>query len=244
MTLFDEGDVCFYCSHALDPYGHHILGYIRQGCKSGIHNSLRNTVFRYARLAGLSPILEATGLLPDDSNYRPVDVLISAPPTLRQNSWSKYPRVALDVAVTSPFQSSALVTNASQYAQRKRAHAAIAARCAAVDLGFEPIIFESLGGIEQGARDLLVSLCGRVDERCRRAAGYSFQECLGRLNFDLQRGLHRTIEAQRMLRMGHLMGLNAIAIFLDLCEYFMNILFHLNSLQDTPHAGSWIEPNF
>ena len=140
----------------------------------------------------MNPVLEATGLLPDDPNCRPADVLISAPPTLRQNSWSKYPRVALDVAVTSPFQSSALATNAtgalraaSQYAQRKRAHTAIAARCAAVDLGFEPIVFESLGGIEQGARDLLVSLCGRVDERSRRAAGYSFQECLGRLNFDL-----------------------------------------------------------
>ena len=225
ISLFDEGDVCPYCSHALDPYGHHILGCIRQGCKSGIHNSLRNTVFRYARLAGLNPVLEATGLLPDDPNCRPADVLISAPPTLRQNSWSKYPRVALDVAVTSPFQSSALATNAtgalraaSQYAQRKRAHAAIAARCAAVDLGFEPIVFESLGGIEQGARDLLVSLCGRVDERSRRAAGCSFQECLGRLNFDLQRGLHRAIEAHRMLRMGHLMGPNAIATFLDLCE--------------------------
>ena len=124
----------------------------RQGCKSGIHNSLRNTVFRYARLAGLNPVLEATGLLPDDPNCRPADVLISAPPTLRQNSWSKYPRVALDVAVTSPFQSSALATNAtgalraaSQYAQRKRAHAAIAARCAAVDLGFKLKIDKNFG---------------------------------------------------------------------------------------------------
>ena len=127
--------------------------------------------------------------------------------------------------MTSPFQSSALATNAtgalratSQYAQRKRAHAAIVARCVAVDLGFEPIIFENLGGIEQGARDLLVSLCDRIDERCRRAAGYSFQECLGRLNFDLQRGLHGAIEAQRMLRMGHLLDPNAIATFLDLYE--------------------------
>ena len=28
MSLFDEGDVCPYCNHALDPYGHHILGFI------------------------------------------------------------------------------------------------------------------------------------------------------------------------------------------------------------------------
>ena len=124
IPLFDEGGICPYYSHVLDPYGLHILGCIRQGCKSGIHNSLRNTVFRYARLAGLNPILEATGLLPDDPSCRPVNVLISAFPTLRQNSWSKYPRVILDMAVTSPFQSSTLTTNvvgalraASQYAR-------------------------------------------------------------------------------------------------------------------------------
>ena len=124
-----------------------------------------------------------------------------------------------------PFQSSTLATNAtgvlraaSQHAQRKRAHAAVATRRAAGSLGFEPIIFESLGGLEQGARDLLVSLYNRIDERYRRATGYSFQECLDHLNFDLQRGFHRIIETQRVLRMKYLMGPNIIATFLDLYE--------------------------
>ena len=124
-----------------------------------------------------------------------------------------------------PFQSSTLATNAtgvlraaSQHAQRKRAHAAVATRRATGSLGFEPIIFESLGGLEQGARDLLVSLYNRIDERYRRATGYSFQEYLDHLNFDLQREFHRIIETQRVLRMKHLMDPNIIATFLDLYE--------------------------
>ena len=58
-----------------------------------------------------------------------------------------------------------------------------------VVLGFEPVVFESLGGLGQGSRDLLVSLCARVDERCRREPGRSFQECLSRLNFDCRGGV-------------------------------------------------------
>ena len=52
----------------------------------------------------------------------------------------------------NPFQSSTLATHAtgalqaaSQYAQRKRAHAAIVAKCVAVNLDFEPIVLENLG---------------------------------------------------------------------------------------------------
>ena len=46
-------------------------------------------------------------------------------------------------------------------------------------------LFESLGGFEQGVRDLLTNLYDRIDERCRHGAGSSFQEYLDRLNFDL-----------------------------------------------------------
>ena len=51
------------------------------------------------------------------------------------------------------------------------------------NLDFESIVFESLGDLEQGARDLLVNLYDRIDEYCRHGAGSSFQECLD--HFDL-----------------------------------------------------------
>ena len=63
--------------------------------------------------------------------------------------------------------------------------AAVVARCEAVNLGFESIVFESLDDLEQGARDLLVNLYDRIDERCRYGMGSSFQECLDHLHFDI-----------------------------------------------------------
>ena len=63
--------------------------------------------------------------------------------------------------------------------------AAVVARCEAVNLGFERIIFENLGDLEQGPRDLLVDLYDRIDEYCRYGTGSSFQEYLDHLNFDL-----------------------------------------------------------
>ena len=56
--------------------------------------------------------------------------------------------------------------------------ATIVTRCEAVNLDFEPIIFERLGGLEQGARDLLVNLYDRIDECYRYGMGSSFQEYL------------------------------------------------------------------
>ena len=62
---------------------------------------------------------------------------------------------------------------------------AVVARRETVDLGFEPIVFESLDDLVQGARDLLANLYDRIDEYCRYEMGSSFQECLDHLNFDL-----------------------------------------------------------
>ena len=64
----------------------------------------------------------------------------------------------------------------------------VVARCETVHLGFEPIIFESLGDLEQGVRDLLANLYDQIDE-CHRhetesIGSSSFQECLDHLNLN------------------------------------------------------------
>ena len=127
MPVFGEGKGCNYYGQILDPLGYHVLACMRQGNKYGIHNSLRDTVHRYAELAGLRPILEPTGLLANDPHLRPADILIVAPPSLTPNSWRKFPRLALDLAVTSPMLYSHLseaahptLSSASRYAERKR----------------------------------------------------------------------------------------------------------------------------
>ena len=61
--------------------------------------------------------------------------------------------------------------------------AAVVARCEVVNLGFEPIVFESLDGLEQGTRDLLANLRDRIDERCRHGAGSFFSRTLGSFEF-------------------------------------------------------------
>ena len=81
----------------------------------------------------------------------PADVLILAPLTLRQFFWSKYPLV---LSIFGLGYQQRVLRAATQYAQRKRTRADVAARCVAVSLGFEPIVFESLGCLEQGSRDL------------------------------------------------------------------------------------------
>ena len=127
VSFFAEGVACSFCGQAMDEYGHHILGCLRQGSKYGIHNSLRNTIHRDANLAALQPKLEPTGLLSDDPQARPADTLLVVPPGVRQNSWRKFPRIAVDVAVTSPYQQASMadstqaeVPSATRYAERKR----------------------------------------------------------------------------------------------------------------------------
>ena len=77
------------------------------------------------------------------------------PPSLKPNSWRKFPRLALDIAVTSPVLSSILTQAAieplsvtTSYAERKRGRNDIGERCVSANLGYEPVTFESFGGIE------------------------------------------------------------------------------------------------
>ena len=73
-----------------------------------------------------------------------------APPSLKPCSWKKFPRLALDIAVTSPVLSSILTQEAMEplsvatgYAERKRGRTNIGERCVSANLGYE-----SFGGIE------------------------------------------------------------------------------------------------
>ena len=163
------------------------------------------------------------GLLNDSPQVRPVDTLIMAPPSLKSNSRRKFSRLALDLAVTSPFQNHLLVEATEQefvsitkYADRKCQQHQLAERCAAANLGYEPIDFENMGGLETGDIEFLKGICALVDERQDRRQGEAYQDCMIRLNFDLQRGLHRTITTHHVTRSGHIERPNAAEIFLNL----------------------------
>ena len=133
---------------------------------------------------------------------------------MKPNSWRKFPRLALDIAVTSPVLPSVLAQAAAEplsvatsYAERKRGRNDIGERCVSANLGYEPIVFESFGS----------SLCEKVDAQLKRRHGTSKSDCLARLSFDLQRGLHGALNAQRKMQTGSLQGAEFFEAFLHLC---------------------------
>ena len=127
IEFFGVGETCGYCHQVMDLMDHHVMGCIRQDSKYGIHIMFRNDISRYVAMAGLQPILEPTGLLSDSPQLKPIDILITAPPSLKSNSRRRFSRLAVDLAVTSPFQNHLLAEAAEQefvsvtkYADRKR----------------------------------------------------------------------------------------------------------------------------
>ena len=72
------------------------------------HNELRNTVHRESAKTNLRPELEKSGLLtglgwPGTAGRRPADTLLVGGATVASTSRRRFPRIALDFAVVSPF---------------------------------------------------------------------------------------------------------------------------------------------
>ena len=134
-------------------------------------------------MAALQRQLEPTQLLSAAPQERPADTLIVAPPAIRPNSWRRFPRLALDIAVSSPFQHTTLheaarevLASSKRYSQHKRNSRGLGDRCAAANIGYEPVAFESLGGLEKGGEDLLKSIYALGDARLHRRPGESYHE--------------------------------------------------------------------
>ena len=169
-------------------------------------------------------VFEPTGLIAEDPQLRPADTLLMAPPSLKPNSWRKFPRLALGVAVTSPVLSPVLtqaamkpLSVATSYAERKRGRNDIGEHCVSANLGYEPIVFESFGVIDQGGMILLSNLCEKVDAQLKRRYGISRSDCLARLSVDLQRGLHGALNVQCKIQTESPQGAESLEIFLHLC---------------------------
>ena len=129
-----------------------------------------HTVMR--RHTSLQSQIEPEGILPTEQGRRPADVLFVPTPLCRQSQWALYPHIALDFAVVSPFKVGEFQVAAekaqgiaSSYAQTKRSHHATQERCRAQGIGFEPVVFEMLGGLEAEAVRLCESLCQAVDRK-------------------------------------------------------------------------------
>ena len=74
-----------------------------QGHKQYMHTALRNIVYALAVQASAQPQLEPQNLIPTEPALRPADVLLRSTPQIRSSSWKKFPSLALDFAIVSPF---------------------------------------------------------------------------------------------------------------------------------------------
>ena len=93
--------------------------------------------------------MEPDNLLPATPLTRPADVLIVSLPDVHQSSWRRFPKLALDCAIASRFQSATLraLAAADRYADLKRKHSDMKTRCERQNLGFEltPYLGKYLG---------------------------------------------------------------------------------------------------
>ena len=74
-----------------------------QDPKQYMHATLHNIGYSLAIQAGAQPQLEPQNLIPMELALRPTDVLLRSTPQIRSSFWKKFPSLALDFAIVSPF---------------------------------------------------------------------------------------------------------------------------------------------
>ena len=185
---------CPRCPQSQDVFGHHTLTCHMVGGKTQLHNMIRDEIYRTLHAGGLRCKLEPVGLLPDLPGQRPADVLTLPTALYRQSTWGLLPRLALDISVVSSFKQQASGTEtlamAKMQAERKRRDRQTAMRCQEQGLGFEPLVFETAGGLDPEGDRILSSLCRAVDDHRQKPHGMTCQILKERLSFVLQRYAH------------------------------------------------------
>ena len=114
------------------------------------------------------------------------------------------PHLALDCAIVSSFVTHVLgesanhqLSAASKHAERKRLFSRMCERCAAQNIGLEPLGWESTGGMTPETSSILDSLCRVADGRMGIISGTTRGKLSARISIDLQRGFHAACTLQR-----------------------------------------------
>ena len=197
-----EKRICIlFCLQTLDLFVRHYTTYIAGGMRIRMYYTLRDTVFRAAHQAGMRPKLEPGSLLSHDPGRRPADILLTNTPLLRQHQWRRYSQLALDFALVSPFSLSSMGRGVAElgaatrkYAEKKYQDRGTQEAYQAQQIGFEPIVFETMGGCELGAHQLLKNLCQECDKVLSKSDGSTKSFLKRRISIDIQRGLSHILE--------------------------------------------------
>ena len=176
---------------------------MKKSDKVASHNETRNTVYRQGQGAGARPELEKSGLLsglgwPGVAGHRPADTLLCSTAGVRTGKRRTRLRVALDIGIVCPQAHSHIGAGAgkvlgaaSEYVNTKCKHQDTEKKCEEAGIEYQPMIFESFGGIESEAEEVLKSLSRLVADNTRTPYGEVAQRLWQRISVDLQRAGHR-----------------------------------------------------
>ena len=208
--LFEEGHACNECHMPMDTTGHHCMNCIKTGDKTIMHNGIRDIIYHEYRRVNHNAKIEPIGLIDEDHYRRPADTLLVQNSAIEQSDRTKYSNIALDFAVVSPFtvanlnhSSRTVLAAAKNYAQRKRSDRNTQQRCNDRNLGFEPIVFESTGGLEPEGAKVLESICKYIAARTERSNQSVIDRIKIKISILIQRSLHKSIEKRRQQATDH-----------------------------------------
>ena len=142
------------------------------GDKTACHHCVRDAVYMQAKRAHTAPQLEATGVagllgieVGRDSRERPADVLLGRAQDTITGGAAAAGRVALDIGIVClqaaghlGAESSQPLGAAEEYVRTKCARGEVERRCREAGVVFQPMIFESFGGVSVEAERVIKSL--------------------------------------------------------------------------------------
>jgi hypothetical protein len=163
---------CPFCLGVMDRFGAHCESCMSGGDKTVNHNRVRDDLYQHGKRAHTVPQLEATGVIPllgldasRDTRERPADVLLCRGQDVITGVGNGSSRVALDIGIVCPqaaghlgIAASEVLGAAEEYVRTKAARAEIGRRCREAGVIFQPVIFESLGGVSVEAERVIKSL--------------------------------------------------------------------------------------
>lgn len=181
------------------------------GDKTVSHDTQKDNIFSQTKAGMFRPELKKVGLLTgerhadgdeEDELRRPADILVCNTADLRSviQGGTRAGKVALDVGIICPHAPShveaareEVLGAAESYAREKCGRNGVERKCQEVGLVFQPMIFESTGGVSSEADKVIHCLNRAVANKTNpnTPIGEVANRFWQRVSIDLQRAMHR-----------------------------------------------------
>jgi len=168
------------------------------------HNENRDTIHAQCKAAGARPELEKARVLAglvqerDLAGRRPADTLLRCRGGVKTKRGRKLPQVALDIGFVNPQAMVHLKEGAKEtlgaakdYTATKRNKDGTDDLCARAGVDYQPIVWETTGGLAPEAADTLRSLNRLVAVNTNTPLGEVARRFWQRVSVDLQKANHR-----------------------------------------------------